>query len=86
MLVTGPVVTSARNPAAVSQGGRLCEKRTPFVTCSRLSGAVGMRCFFAAIGEMHKRPGHSEHWYPVALCSTEQLVKRCLRRASAKAD
>ena len=64
----------------------LSEKLTPFVTRGRLSGTEGMGRFFAAVGEMHKRPGHREHRYEVALCGTEQLVKRCLRRAPAKAD
>jgi hypothetical protein len=32
---------------------------------------------------MHKRPGHREHRYEVALCGTEQLVKRASQRAPA---
>ena len=40
----------------------------------------------AATGEVDERPSHRERRESVALRGAEQLVKRCVRRAPAKAD
>jgi hypothetical protein len=62
------------------------EEVTPFVTCGRLRGAECLSGFCAATGEMDECPRHRERRESVALRGAEQLVKRCVRRAPAKAD
>lgn len=62
------------------------EELTPFAPCSRLRGAECLRGFCAATGEMDECPRHRERRESVALSGPEQLLKRCVGRAPAKAD
>jgi hypothetical protein len=62
------------------------EELTPIVTCGRLRGAKCLSGFCAATGEMDERPSHRERRESVALRGAQQLVKRCVRTAPAKAD
>ena len=76
------------NPHRPSTGrrDRWREELTPFAPCSRLRGAECLSGFCAATGEMDECPRHRERRESVAFRGPEQLVKRCVGRAPAKAD
>jgi hypothetical protein len=78
-----PTVSHRRS---TSRRDRWRQELTPFVTCGRLRGAKCLSGFCAATGEMDERPSHRERRESVALRGAEQLMKRCVRRAPAKAD
>src|SRR5262249_52017229 len=63
-----------------------CKQLAPFATRGRLSRAERVSRFRATTCQMDERPCHGEGWKPVALRGAEQLLKRRVRRAAAKAD
>jgi hypothetical protein len=74
------------HPPSTGRRDRWLEELTPFATCGRLRGAERLSGFCAATGEMDECPRHRERRESVALRGSEQLVKRCVGSAPAKAN
>ncbi len=83
---TSQILTNGSHRRSTGRHGGWRKELTPFVTCGQLRGAKCLSGFCAATGEMDESPSHRERRESVALRGAEQLVKRCIRRAPAKAD